>query len=391
MEFLIYILNKLYSKILNFPLTLDQLTIYFSVVLFIICFKNYKSKIISCSFTGFHIYFFLLLIIGIINYVPSYSNDYFSNALFFNGLIKLTLIYFICRIVLFSTKNIPAQTELAISIISFVIFLSVIASIFTHFIDPDTSIISYHMERKRSPLKIFRYSGILKEPSYIACIGLSFIMILFSIKKQKIRLSPFLSLIFSSILSKSFSCFILIYNFILITLFYKSKIYIDKRISFFIISIFLCFIFITPNNALSVMGYYKRRIERVFIHKTDPSFNNRLIKPTNDLEKLPLKTFFLGSGLSQHNGFNKHYQTMTHMNSIVTSFVAIGIPFVLIIFLFFIDRKNILGFIILISFSMLTGSFPSIPISILFMLTSKQGSWHNLSAKINRKLKKVLP
>ena len=223
-------------------------------------------------------YFFIISIIGSINYLVSYSNDYFSNITFLQGLINLLLTYFLIRSVLYSVRNNPNQSETIITIFSYLILGSVLISEFFYYFYPKGTVEFFPIftESLIDDALVSRHAGILKEPSYIACIGLAIMAILLAIKKEKVKISPFLAITACSIISKSFSSLVLILALTLILLFRRYKIYFDTKGSILVMLALMYSFFLAPEHTSSKMKYYLVRGYRMFIYKNDRSYQQRI-------------------------------------------------------------------------------------------------------------------
>ena len=99
------------------------------------------------------------------------------------------------------------------------------------------------------------------------------------------------------------------------------------------------------------------------------------------------KVMLLGAGLSQHHPFvDKKLKAKRIHVALINVFINIGGAILLITLGLFFHTRNIVGFTMFLLYSVTTGSFPSIPFSLLFVLSANPYRWAVLTKRIKESI-----
>ena len=298
---------------LHYPLYLDPAFLIPFVIPFIFCLiKKNTKEMMKYAFKGFPVYISIIIIVGIINYLSCYSYEYFVLLNFLKLFCKMLVLYPMCRFLIYILSKEPTLVCRSIIIYSYFILGSIIMTEAIHyFFDPDIKDFILKVIRVRiNDSFTYRYSAILKEPSYISCLGISLILILLELKGEKIPLSALFAFVFATLISKSLSVFILLVVVTSVVFLCRKSIKKDYKtvVLLFFISL-LSFLFDKGNRDVSKFSYYVQRVGLVRSHR-DNSFNDRLrdgFKITRQAISTRQKLF--GVALGQEKSFLKDFQS----------------------------------------------------------------------------------
>ena len=348
-------------------------------------------EVIEFLLKGYGYYVSIVLILGIINFLPVFNEGYFSFPEFFKRILKLLILYPVIKSIFYVFEKGIKIAEYSISVYIYllwgVVFLSELLSFF-------------YLELEY--LKVIeedgflRFSGILKEPSGISYIAVPFILILIFLFKSPIRFSIILSLLFVSFVCKSLFFIVVLGLTIAVLWFKRGKIYFDGKGILATTLPFIFSIILDIPNKYSKFNYFYDRTLRVTKGK-DGSFHQRYTGGVNLIkayhEKELIENIFLGKGLSQSriymdikDIYYKFYiggkiKVKSVGNLLLVLIIELGLMLVLLLMITFLDFKEKFKIFSFLCLSILSSGYSSFPIAVGLVLCS-----HNRNMIVFNKL-----